>query len=381
MISKTYRQKYAHQCSIRRLYTCFLSIFILIACGSSPETRENPGDFDDPRQQVSGSLTEEIRSLTETGILSSMLQALELIRSRNLAGAEFGRVMNGINTLLIRLVYPDSLVRLPILDLPQTHNYTRIIREAERGVYQQPHENSIDFFEHILPFLAVTENVTNLTELFPAIFDDLKKAERIRPTSIFPAFFQGLLHERLTNLSEAERFFRQAYSISEEFYPALIGIARVRRLSGDLTEAVRLFSDLTIRYPDSLEIKKELTLSLFENRAWQRALPIIDEVLLAEPRNGDFILMKAFILIEQGNHSQANVLLDGYAAINPNNRMYLFLRARIQFEGNRNRDSALNYLRSILRSNPDDEEALGFAATLLLESPRPADHAEGRELL
>jgi tetratricopeptide (TPR) repeat protein len=161
----------------------------------------------------------------------------------------------------------------------------------------------------------------------------------------------------------------------------LIGIARVKRLSGDPVEAAALFSDLITRYPDSMEIKKELTLSHFENRSWQSALPVIDEVLLAAPRNGEFILMKAFILLEQGNHSQSNILLDSYASIDPNNRMYLFLRARIQFEGSRNRDLALNYLRSILRSNPDDEEALGFAVALLLESSRPADHVEGRELL
>jgi cytochrome c-type biogenesis protein CcmH/NrfG len=57
------------------------------------------------------------------------------------------------------------------------------------------------------------------------------------------------------------------------------------------------------------------------------------------------------------------------------------LRARQQAEGNRNRDSALNYLRSIIRANPDDEEASIYAARLLMESQRPSDQAEGRELL
>ncbi len=91
--------------------------------------------------------------------------------------------------------------------------------------------------------------------------------------------------------------------------------------------------------------------------------------------------MKAHILIEQNNFTQANAPLDAYASINPNNRLYLFLRARLQAEGNRNRDSALNYLRSIFRNNPDDEEAVIYAAGLLMESQRAGDQEEGRALL
>ena len=53
---------------------------------------------------ASGSLSEEIRNLTETGVLSSMLAALELIRSRELGNTEFGRLMNAFNVMFIRLV-------------------------------------------------------------------------------------------------------------------------------------------------------------------------------------------------------------------------------------------------------------------------------------
>jgi cytochrome c-type biogenesis protein CcmH/NrfG len=107
----------------------------------------------------------------------------------------------------------------------------------------------------------------------------------------------------------------------------------------------------------------------------------VDDILQNDPRNGEFLLMKAHILIEQGNFSQANAPLDTYASINPNNRQYLFLRARQQAEGNRNRDSALNYLRSIIRTDPEDQEAVVYAAGLLMESQRSADQEEGRTLL
>jgi Tfp pilus assembly protein PilF len=86
-------------------------------------------------------------------------------------------------------------------------------------------------------------------------------------------------------------------------------------------------------------------------------------------------------MVEQGQFLQAQAPLDLYSSINPNNQLYLFLRARVQAEGYRNRDAALNYLRSILRNSPGDEEVAVYAARLLLASARPEDQAEGRELL
>ena len=343
--------------------------------GNTRVTSDNTGAHD----QGSGSLSEEIRNLTETGVLSSMLQALELIRSRELSNSEFGRLMSGINVMLIKMVYPDSPALLPSVDLPQTSGYTRIIRDAEKGVYIQPSANSTDFFEHILPFFAINDQSS--AEILQNALKDLDKAAGLRQKSVLPPFFRGLIHERAGRFRDAETAFGQAYQISNECYSAQIGIARVKRLTGNTGEAAALFSELAVRYPDSREIRKQLAISYFENNEWARALAAVDEILRAEPRDGDFLLLRASILIEQGQFAQANTSLDSYASINPNNRTYLYLRARVQAEGNRNRDSALNYLRSILRTNQNDVQAMVYTANLLMESQRAADQTEGRELL
>ena len=308
-----------------------------------------------------------------------MAQALDLIRTRELSGADFGRMMNGINITLIRYVYPDSPVRLPALDLPQTYNYTRIIREAERGNYIRPPENSSDFFEYILPFLAV--NAQNAAGIYSDVLRDLARAGELRPASVLPAYFRGVINEYTGRYAEAESAYRAAYVISNECYPALAGIARVTMLAGNTAEAAALYTNLVIRYPDNMNIKRQLAVSYYRNRDWSRALPAVEEILQNAPRDGEFLLMKAHILLEQGQYSQANAPLDVYSSINSNNRNYLFLRARVQAEGNRNRDSALNYLRSIIRNNPNDTEALVYAVRLLMESNRASDQNEGMEML
>jgi tetratricopeptide (TPR) repeat protein len=370
----------------RGMLIIFIFAFVIFSCQSGPDSsqssgkkRENSGRQSGANIQLSGSLAEEIRSLTETGVLSSMLEAVELIRSRELSGSEFGRTMAGLNTILIKLIYPDSPARLPAVDLPQTSNYTRIIREAEKGVYVRPDPASTDFFEHILPFLAVDDQTEE--GVLADILKDIEKAQTLKPNSVLPPLFQGFIHERALRYSQAERSFRQAYEISDECYPARIGVARARRGAGSPQEAIEILSALIVRYPDSMQIKRERAVCYYENHDLSRALPAIDEILQADPKDGEIILIKASILMEQGQYSQSNAALDNYAPINPNNRTYLFLRARIQAEGNRNRDSALNYLRSILRVNSDDTEALIYAAGLLMESQRPADQTEGREML
>ncbi|MCL2209343.1 MAG: tetratricopeptide repeat protein [Treponema sp.] len=325
------------------------------------------------------SLSDEIRSLTETGKLSSMLAAIELIRSRELNNSEFGRVMTGINILLIGFIYPDSPARLPVIDLPQTHSYTRIIREAEKGNYANPSANSSDFFEHILPFLAI--KVEDRSNIQTNALRDLAKAGELRPASVLPVYFQGVIHENSGHASLADFYYRKAYSLSDECYPALAGIARISKLQGNTAEAVNILSDLIIRYPDSIDLKRQLALTYFDNNEWSRAQQMVDDILLSDPRDGELLLMKTRIHIEQSQFPQANTVLDTYASINTNNRDYLFYRARVQAEGFRNRDSAINYMRSILRTNENDTEAMMYAARLLMESPRSSDQQEGRELL
>jgi uncharacterized protein HemY len=86
--------------------------------------------------------------------------------------------------------------------------------------------------------------------------------------------------------------------------------------------------------------------------------------------------------MEQGQPGQAQPLLDKYATVNPRHPLYLFLRARLQAELYRNREGALGFIRTLLEvSAAAPEEALIYAARLLMESPREEDQAQGRELL
>jgi tetratricopeptide (TPR) repeat protein len=332
-----------------------------------------------PPSRTSRGISDEIRALVENGSFSSLLQALDLIRNRNLGESEFGRIMNAIAVTLLQKVYPSLQNQYPPIDPPQTHVYTRILREVERGTYVHAPQNSQDYLEHILPFLAIIKE-TRLDRLEVAQRDLIRACE-LNEDSVLAPFFLGLIYERSSLFEAAAEEFRQAYAVSGDCYPAVLGLARVLEIQGKQREAIRLLSDLVIQYPDNLSVKRQLAVAYYNNRDWSRAEPVIAEVLQHDNRDSRFILMRAHILVEQGQFLQAQAPLDLLGSLEPTNRLYLFLRARVQAEGYRNRDSALNYLRSILRTYPNDDEASVYAARLLMESARSEDQLEGRELL
>ncbi|MDR0877296.1 MAG: hypothetical protein LBN21_04530 [Treponema sp.] len=375
----------------RRLLFFLLLIFslVLASCKSKPppvetpldiplQTQEPPADTQIPPRPSAGGIADEIRGLTETGELSSLLRALDLIRSRDLGATEFGRVMNAVNVAFIKRIYPDSTAPLPVPDLPQTHVYAKILKDADQGVYTPPPAASSDYLEYVLPFLALYTE-TRSERLLSAL-PDLQKAELLNGKSVLAPYFSALAYEKSGRLAEANAAYTRAYGISRECYPASLGLARVMNLSGQRQESLQLLSDLVIRYPDNISIKRQLAIAHYQNGDWSRAEPAIAEILQRDSRDGEFILMRARILVEQGQYMQAQAPLDLYASINSNNRLYLFLRARVQAEGYRNRDAALNYLRSILRTTPNDDEVSVYAARLLMDSARQDDQNEGREL-
>jgi Tfp pilus assembly protein PilF len=351
--------------------------FFLPSCKSV--VRELPVPPDVPDEVVRPlSLVEEIRGLTESGALSSMTRALDLIRERELGASEFGRVMSGVNVALIKRIYSDTLMVLPPVDLPPAHLYTRILREAEQGNYTSPPAASIDYLEHILPFLSLFSETRG--EKLLAALPDLQKAQGLREASILAPYFSGVVYEKTGAYRQALSAYEQAWEISRECYPAALALARVINLSGRRQEFLNMLSELVTLYPDSTAVKRELAIAWYENGQWSRAEAAIAEILQKDPRDSEFILMRAHILVEQGQYIQAQTPLDLYSLMFPNNRLYLFLRARIQAEGYRNRDAALNYLRSILRSYPNDDEVSVYAAQLLMDSSRAEDQREGREL-
>jgi tetratricopeptide (TPR) repeat protein len=335
-----------------------------------------------------GGISDEIRINTETGTPSSLLTSLDIILSRNLASTEFGRTMLNVNATLLRTLYPALQLELPPQDPPITHSYSRILREAERGIYTAPQRNSNDFLEHVLPFLAYYPGFSGMTfspENYLSTLPHLEKAITLNEESALAHYFMGTAFEKTGRLEEALLQYSNVWNLFPESYPAALGIARIRDTQGRKREAIQFLSGLAFRFPDNLEIKRQLAFAHYNYGDLTRAKATAEEILQVNSRDADFVLMTAHIHAMQGSLPQAQPYLDIYAGINPTNTLYLFLNARLQNEVFQNRPAAINSLRTLMRvSHPADtvyDEASVYFARLLIDSPRPQEQQEGRALL
>jgi Tfp pilus assembly protein PilF len=325
-------------------------------------------------------IADEIRYQVEAGSPQSLAGAVFLIQDRNLGATEFGRQMNAVAAALLRSVYPDVPVRYLPPDPPVTSAYTRILRDTDRGVYTPPPEGVRDFLECILPFLALYPEPGGGVLLRNAL-PDLERAARLNPDSALPPLFRGFVYEREGDYGGAETSYGRTLELAAGCYPAELGLIRIMNSRGEQEQATARLAELLVRYPDNLGIKKEQARNYAAFRNWSRVDAAVAEILQRNPRDGEFLLLGALSAMEQGRYQEAQAPLDAYASIDSANRQYLFLRARLQAELYHNRDSALNYLRSIIRSRPDDAQALVYMAGLLMESSRPEDSEEGRAIL
>ena len=329
---------------------------------------------------------DDICSSAEIGTPSALFNTLEIIKNEGLASTEFGRAMANVCITLLKTLYPADASGLPPPDPPLTHLYSRILREAEKGNYVPPRKNSPDYLEYVLPFLSIYpgEKTVSSARYFSAL-PDLERAAELNGESVLAPYFMGIAFEYLNRRERAFQQYTEVWKTFPDCYPAALGLARVMEGEGKYLEAESFLSDLAGRFPDNTQIQRQLALSYYHSGRWQRAQAAVDEILQENPRDGEFVLMKAHILVEQGQLLQAQAPLDLYAGINPNNRFALFLRARVQAEAYNNREGALNYLRAIIRSSsPEDDyynEAAIYAVRLLTESSRPQDQIEGRSLL
>jgi Tfp pilus assembly protein PilF len=330
-------------------------------------------------QNAPQGLAEEIRALTESGIPSLMQRALDQIRQRNLGAGEFGRIMNAVNIHLFKRLYPDIQIQLPAPDPPQSHSYARILRDADRGVYTAPSGASSDYLEYTLPFLALLNEQAG-DRLLPSL-PDLRRAASLNPGSLLAPLFMGLVYERTGSPAEAETFYRRALGISPECYPASLALARLKERAGDYEGAAQDLRELARSLPDNRALKRQLAVVYYRQKDWPRVQEAVAACLEQNPRDGELLLMQAHALVEQGRFLPAQRPLDQYAALNAQDPLYLFLRARVQAEGLGNRDAALNSLRSLIRSPAPPEGSLAYAARFFLESPREEDQNEGRSLL
>ena len=362
----------------------FLLGTLILSCPSVPKAQPPDATAAIPVSMQGTISAEDLRNLVEFGSASTFQKLAELMKAEELLSSEQNRTLLTAASAIAGTVYPD-------LDFPQIRGeaaansgYARIIRDAEQGNYTAPSGSSRDFLEYVLPFLSCyTESYivpVNADRLRNAIAH-LDRASRLNDNSVLPNLFRGFVYEKTGDFNQAAAAYKKALEQDSGCYPAELGLARILQAQGRLDEALVQLNNLERRFPNYQSVRRQQARLFVEQRDWKNADAIISSILARNNRDGEFLLLRSRMLLAQGFFQQVQQPLDAFAAIDSNSRQYIFLRARLQVEGLRNRDAAISLLRPLVRSQPNDAEIALYLASLLMESGKREDVEEGRGIL
>jgi Tfp pilus assembly protein PilF len=345
-----------------------------------PETQETVSPAG--RAARAAEVLQEARGLLEIGSPQSLRDMLTMIEEFGLSQSEYGRMMNAIAALIIDRIYPDAGITHGEANPPAHLSYAKILSDVAERKWSPPPSDSTDYLTNVLPCFVLTNSTT--ADMNNAALFFLQKARRLNPSGVLAIYFSAVIFERTGRLAEARALYDEAVTLSKaECYPAFLGIARILARSNKYDEAITLLLDLTQLYPDNIAARRQLANSYIAEKEWDKADAVIAAVLSNNYRNPEFLLMQALVFIELGRYNQAQLPLDTYVLAGglETNRQYLFLRARLAWEGNRSRAVAATQLRAILAAAPNDLEAQVYFARLLLGATQAAFKEEGRQML
>ena len=367
------------------LTAIFLVYTLILSCSSGPKPdigNTSVSGGGSAHGSVAVPSIEELRYQIELGSPASLLSAAELLKNYEFASSEQGRTLGAAALAIVRFIYPG--LDFPDIEAPAGSAYSRIIRDAQQGIFLNPSGSSRDFLEYVLPFFACyTEDifVSINKDRLRNVLSVLDRAARLNDASVLPPLFRGFALEKTGDYTQAAAAYRRALALESGCYPAELGLVRILQVQGRYNEALTLLNNLLIRYPGNLSIRKQQARLFIEQKNWQQANTLINSILGQNGRDGEFLLLRAKMLLEQGFFQQVQQPLDIYAGIDSTNRHYIFLRSRLQAEGLRNRENAINLLRPLVRSDPNDPVIAVYLASLLMESNRKDDVEEGRVIL
>lgn len=321
-----------------------------------------------------------VLSYLELGTPAGITQAVALVNQDSRGMTDRNRITLAVAAELMKILYPLEKVTWQIPSVPESDPYIGAIRSARLGVYDYNTGNS-DFLSLVLPSLVLVTGSPTSGNFLADAEKALSKAASMNARSALPVRLLALLAARTGKQSEADALNRKAWELDPSCYPAGVDWCRSLVKAGAGEAAFSVGSALSMRYPDSPEIRRLVAEAAFSTRDWARADAYVLDVLRAEPDNTDFLLMRVRILVERKDYLKASSLLDAFATVNRTNRDYLILRSRVAREWNKNPTAASALLQEAQRLYPDDPEVILSSAEVCYQTGTSLNGLTGRDFV
>lgn len=126
------------------------------------------------------------------------------------------------------------------------------------------------------------------------------------PDSHFGYFYRGKALEVLDKGTEAKEAYRQAIEKAERFEPAYQALLKLYESDGDLQEAIQLYQEFVASVtPRDNRFRKDFVRFLVQQEDYERALNILDQMIVDDPRDVKVQLQRALVYVEMKDPHRA----------------------------------------------------------------------------
>lgn len=343
---------------------CVLVSALLLACVSAPTQPDSGTVLSMQRQPDAAAFSKAlIEGELARGTPASLARALDLVEREKSLSPSDAALYRWYAVELGRIAYPEKMGTAPVIpDPPTGHPWARVFADARTGRIGPPRDGA-DPLELLALASALFRGESKETSRSTGLALDLFGQSGLE--SPLAEYLRGVLAERAGDIAAAQARYVSAYVSASNCYPALFGTARTLIALGRSKEAVDILTASKASYEADFGWVRLMALALYDSGRYDEAGPYVTAVLRQNPLDSQILLLRADMLVRAGEYRQALPLLDAYAAVDASNRRYLLLRGRTAWEGSRNREEALRYLRKLLSLYPDDAEAALVCARIL----------------
>ncbi len=316
-----------------------------------------------------GSVNKEALSLIEIGSPSSLTQGVRLLHKG--AGEDYSeaeKTLLFVSSKIMEIVWPSEKITWDIPQDVKPNQYTGAVESAEKGIYDLS-TNGSDFLSTLLPCLALITGSENVSEYYGEAEKALSTALTMNNGSVLAHYLFGVLFRRKGETEKSLEHFKSCngrYAAGNK--EIMQGIAEACFVSDNFELALSFGEELLSRFPQDLGLLKLCAESSYKLKDFDRTESFVIRILLLEPDNISYVLLRASILLDKKDYVRSSSLLDACEKKNTTTKEYFILRSRLQLEFSRNSNAAVETLGIALSLYPNDIDVLLAAAETSCET-------------
>lgn len=271
------------------------------------------------------------------------------------------RVLMAVADSIMRLVWKSEDVQWKVPPITEDTPYTGALQSAAEGIYDTSTGNQ-DFLALVLPSVVAVAG-GDVMPYADAAQSALQEGLELRPDSVLAQYLLAVIYTKTGRPADALPLLQKAY---REYNGKEVAFALQHTLStlGRKEEASAMARELVTRWPQDIEVLRTCAESAYNAKDYNGAEGYAQRLLQQDPRNAEFILFRARVLVALGDYIRATSMLDMYSRQNTTAADYLLLRAQVLRDWSGNMGAATAVAEDALARYPKNSDVLLLAASL-----------------